>query len=227
MTNEKEMEVVRKEVVGFVQQAQGLTVVTKEDYQLAVLLRNRIKEARGRWVSYWKPVKDSAYATWKGLCAKENEGTVVCDNAVQVVDGKALPWKAEADRKIAEEQARIQAIASEKARRERERLEKEAEKLKSPELKAARLEQAAAVVDPVISLESATAGVEGGGTRKLWQGTVVDMAALIAAAGPGTVAASFLEVNEKAVRAFAVSTKGKVAVSGVEFKEVVGFSGRA
>jgi hypothetical protein len=50
------------------------------------------------------------------------------------------------------------------------------------------------------------------------------MAALIAAAQPGTTAASLLMVNEKALRAFAISTKGKVAVPGVKFTEVESLS---
>jgi len=118
----------------------------------------------------------------------------------------------------------LQAISDEKARKEKERLEKEAGKLKTPELKQARLEEAAEVVAPVITVASPVIDVNGASSRRIWKGDVTDIAALIAAAVPGSVAASFLQVNQKAVDSFSRSTKGTVAVAGVRFYEEEGLS---
>jgi hypothetical protein len=224
MSNEKELEVVRTEAANVVQWANQLVVATVEDYKAVVVRLQDIKAGRIRWVKLWEKSKANTYAAWKGVVADEKVGLDVFDNAERTAKNKALAWKQEADRKAAEEQRRLQAIADEKARKERERLEKAAEKLKTPELKEARLEEAATVEAPVITVAPPTLDIAGQSSRKTWKGEVVDMAALIAAAQPGTIAASFLEVNEKTLRAFAISTKGKVPVAGVEFKEVESLS---
>jgi Skp family chaperone for outer membrane proteins len=224
MANEKELEVVRSEAANVVQWANQLVVSTVEDYKGVVARLQDIKAIRSKWVAYWAPLKEKAHGAWKEIVQKEKEGTDVCDNAERTAKNKALAWKQEADRKAAEEQRKLQAVADEKARKERERLEKAAEKLKTPELKEARLEEAATVEAPVITVAPPTLDIAGQSSRKTWKGEVVDMAALIAAAGPGTVAASFLQVNEKTLRAFAISTKGKVAVAGVKFTEVESLS---
>lgn len=224
--DEKALAVVSTEVSLAVQAAQQVSVVTKEDYIAAIALRNRVKTARASWVAYWKELKDSAYATWKGLCAKENEKTVILDQILAVVDQKALDWKQAADRKIAEEQARLNAAAQEKARREKEAAIKAAEKLKTPELKEARLAEAETIIPPEIILESATAGVKGASSRKTWKAKLVDLRVLIESAKSGTVSESLLDFNQKAADAFARSTKGKIFIPGVEFFEEESLSSR-
>ncbi len=86
------------------------------------------------------------------------------------------------------------------------------------------LEQAASIEAPVVTVQSAAAEITGASGRKTWKAEVTDMAVLIASATPGSVAASFLEVNQKAADAFARSTKGTVAVAGVKFMEVESLS---
>ncbi len=220
MANENELEVLQKEVANVESRIGSLQIVTKEDYQNAINFGNKVKEVKRDWIAYWKDTKESAHTTWKNIVAKEKEKVDICDKALKLVNDKTLAWEEEANRKTREEEARINAEAQEKARREKEAAIKAAEKLKTPELKAARLEEAEQIQPPEIILEKPTHGVVGAITKTTWKGEVVDMSSLIAAAKPGTVAAGFLEVNEKAVRAFAVSTKGKVTVPGVKFTEV-------
>lgn len=220
MESGRELEVLQKEITDMVVRVESLPCVTKEDYQNAINFGNKIKEYKKDWVAYWEKPKASSYAAWKDIVAKEKEKTDICDKALAAVNKKTLAWEDEENRKIAEEQRRLNAEAEEKSRREREAAIKAAEKLKTPELKAARLEEAEQIQPPEIVLEKPTYGVVGAITKTTWKGEVTDMAALIAAAGPGTIAASFLEVNEKAVRSHAVNTKGKVPVAGVKFTEV-------
>ena len=217
---ENEIEVVRQEITDIEARIGSLVLVTKDDYQGAINFGNQIKAAKRKWVAYWEKPKAKSYAAWKEIVGMEKEKTDICDKALKMVNDKTLAWEAEANRKIKEEEARINAAAQEKARREQEAAIKAAEKLKTPELKAARMAEAEQIRAPEIILEKPTFGVEGAITKTTWKGEVVDMAALIAAAQPGTVAAGFLEVDEQAVRRFAVSTKGKVTVPGVKFVEV-------
>ena len=198
--------------------AAGLVVSNAEEYKRAVEGLRGIKALRKQWVTFWAPMKEKAYGAWKEIVAKEKQGTDLFDKAENIVKMKAIAWKTDADRKAAEEQRRLQAEADEKARRERERLAREAARLKTPEKQAERLEQAAAVQAPVVTMQAETK-LDGAHTRTIWRARLVNESDLIAAAKPGTVAASFLSFNQKAADAFARSTKGAVSVPGVEFIE--------
>jgi len=217
---ENEIEVVRTEAAGIADWANRLVVQTKDDYQAAVGRLQEIKAIRKRWTDYWAPVKASAHEAWKGIVAKEKAGTDICDRAEQTAKTKALAWAQAEQEKQAAEQRKLQAQADEAARRERERLEREAAKLKTPEKIQERLEQAAAVQAPVITLQTPTAGVQGAATRKTWKGEVTDLAALLQAAVPGSVAAGLVMANQKAIDGLARATKGVVSVPGVRFYAV-------
>lgn len=129
-------------------------------------------------------------------------------------------YDAEQERIRMEEQRRLQAEADERARKERERLEREASKLKTPELREARLEAAAAVVAPVVTMPTAPR-VDGESKRVTWKARLVDRCAFIrAAAAAGRF--EFLVVDEPALNAFARRTMGEVALTGVEFYKETG-----
>jgi hypothetical protein len=131
----------------------------------------------------------------------------------------ALAYDAERERIRREDQRRLQAIADETARKERERLEKEAAKLKTPEKREAKLEQAAAVVAPVVTI-AAPEKPKGESTRKLWRARLTDKAALIQAAAQGNeIAASCLAFDQKAANTFA-SRIHAVPVPGIDWYDV-------
>lgn len=225
--NEKAVAELRGQSSVILAWASQLAVATKQDADGAMLRLSEIKGIRKKWTDYWKPLKDAAKAAHAAICEKEKEGTSVMDEAEQTVKGKVLAWQQAERAKAEEAQRKAQAEAEEKARRERERLEKEAARLKTPELRQERLEQAAAVVAPVITVEAPVAAAAGTATRSTWKAEVVDIAALIAAASPGTVAASLLAFDQKAADAFARATKGRTPVPGVRFREIETLSVRA
>ena len=210
------IEKVREDVGKMSVWANGLAVTTEEDYKKAFAGIRKIKAIRLEWVIYWEDLKKDAYDAWKGVVARESAGTKICDESEKTAKLKADKWRCEQERIAAEQQRKLQAIADEKARRERERLEKEAEKLKTPELKEERMEEAAAVVAPEVKIEG-PAKVEGVSVSMKWKARVTDINALIKAAKPGSVASTFVEFNSKSATAFAKSTRGKVEVPGVEF----------
>jgi hypothetical protein len=215
-----EVEVVQAEATGIMAWAEGLKVQSRDDYQGAIAELGRIKATRAKIVEYWAGAKAAAYSAWKQVVAKEKQMTDICDKAERMVKDKALAWKGVADRLAAKEAAKAQAIADEKARRERERLEREAAKLKTPEKVAERLAEAEMVQAPVVAAADPTAGVQGAATRKTWKGEVTDLAALLQAAVPGSVAAGLVMANQKAIDGLARATKGVVSVPGVRFYAV-------
>ena len=206
--------------------ARDVFVETKADADQAMMRLSELKGIRAKWVAYWKPLKDAAKAAHSAICGKENEGTAIIDDAERTVKGKVLAWQQAERAKAEEAQRKAQAEADEAARRERERLEKEAARLKTPEKKQERMEQAAAVVAPVISVQAPVVEAAGTGVRKTYKAECADMSALIAAAVPGSLAASFLVFDQKAADAFARATKGKTPVAGVRFREVESLSVR-
>jgi hypothetical protein len=215
---EQSIEIVKQEASKIMNWANGLVVSNAEEYRLALEKVKEIKAARNRWISCWADLKAKTYSAWKEVVGNEKAGTDILDKAEEIAKQKADTWLQEEEGKAQEEQRRLQAIADENARKERERLEKQASKLKTPELKEERMAQAEMVEAPVIKVETPQA-VEGASVRKTWKARLVDMDALIASATPGSVAASLLQFNERAANSFASSTKGNVKINGVECYE--------
>ena len=212
----KGIEVVKQEAGKLMAWAEGLEVRNEDDYKGAFAVVKQIKSIRKQWVEYWKPIRGNACKSWRGIKTKENEGTDLCDTAEGIAKNKAGSWRAKQEA-IAEEQRRkLQAEADRRARIERERLEKEAEKLKTPELKEQRLEEAAAVIAPEVKVEG-PAKVEGVSAKNVYQAELVDMDKLIKASVSGSIAKTFLKFDEKAANAFARSSRGAVQVEGVRF----------
>ena len=217
---DSELEVVKKGVSQLVFWASSLQVTTADDYKVVVERLRTIKGLRNRCTGYWKDLKEKAHGTWKDIIAKEKLVTDQCDYAGTIAKGKAIAWKQEADRKVQEEQRRLQAEADERARKEQERLLKRAETLKTPEKQDEARQAAAEVITPVVAVASPTVDVEGASSRKRWKAELTDKITLIFAAKPNSNAESLLEFNQKAAGAFARATKGTVPVPGVKFYEV-------
>jgi len=212
----KGIEVVKHEASLTLMWAEELEVRNESDYKSVFEVVKQIKVIRNKWLGYWGKIKKDAYNTWKDIKEKENEVVKICDETERMAKDKAGSWRAKQEA-IAEEQRRkLQAEADRRARIERERLEKEAEKLKTPELKEQRLEEAAAVIAPEVKVES-PAKVEGVSVRKSWKAKLVNMGELILNAKPGSVASTLVGFNQMEADAFARSTKGNVKVPGVEF----------
>jgi len=205
----EEME-IREEVDGIAVQANALAIVTPEDYQAASAWLTAVKAAQKRVTKLFGDMKAKAHAAWKSVVAEESAAMKPLDEAEGMVKRKMLAWQQAEEAKRLAEQRKLQAEADAAATRERERLEKAASKLKTPELREARLEEAAAVVAPMVTIPVATPVIKGQSTRKTWRARVVDVA---------IVPREYMVVNDQALQAFARATKGAVAVPGVQFRE--------
>lgn len=108
------------------------------------------------------------HRAWTSLIARFS----ALNDAAKKVKQAILSWQQAEEEKARKEAHRLQAAADEKARLERLRLEKEAAKLKTPELREQRMEQAAAVTAPVIHVAAPTKAVAG---QKRWKVKSFDM----------------------------------------------------
>jgi len=137
----------------------------------------------------------------------------------------AIEYDQERERIRLDEQRRLQAIADETARRDRERLEKKAETIKTPERREAILEEAAAIVAPVITV-SAPETPKGESKPKRWKARLTDKMALIQAAANGSeIAIGCLTFDQAAANTFAKSSR-IITVPGIEWYSETGLSMR-
>lgn len=218
MNEVTENEQLSNELAPVVAKASEIRITEPQHYTEAADFLKAIKGAQKRVVDHFSGMKSAAHAAWKRITATEAETLRPLERAESEVKSKMLAYSQEQERSRLAEQRRLQAEADERARQERARLEKEAAKLKTPELKEERLEQAAAVVAPIVTVASVKPVVAGIAVKKVWKARLTSIHALTGFHG-GDVRLSFLEFNQAAANRFAAATKGSMSVAGVEFYE--------
>ena len=211
MSEQVNVEVIRSEVAPVVMNAAAMVVTNPAEYTVASDFLKTIKGAQSKVVAFFAPMKQKAHEAHKAITTQESAMLKPLYDAENALKRNMLTFYAEQERIRIDAQRKLQAEADEAARKERERLEREAAKLKTPELREQRLEQAAAVIAPVVQVASVAPVVSGQSVRKTWTAKVVDVS---------QVPREWMVVNEKALDSFAKATKGAVKVPGVEFVEV-------
>lgn len=139
----------------------------------------------------------------------------VVDDAARTVKQKITAWQQDEERKAEEERQRLQAKLDEEARRERERLLKESEKLKTPELKEHRIEQANAVVATQVHVPAPAPVVR---AMKRWFVKSVDPVAFVKAAANDNSLLGYITIDQtKLARAKAANSM--IEIPGVVFEQ--------
>ena len=207
-TEQIEQRKLKDETTSVIQKAQMLQVGNPAEHGAAIDFLKTIKASQERVTGFFGPMKKKAHEAWRLICDGENEFITPLKESERIAKDKVLRFQFKAEQERVQAEREAQARADEAARKERERLEKEAEKLKTPEKKAERLEQAAAVVAPVIEVASEVPKVGGVSTTKRWKHRVVDVAKL---------PREYMLPNEKMLAGIATSTKGQIKIEGVEF----------
>lgn len=178
-----------------------------------------------------KPLQDAETSLKRNLLTFYNEQERIRQEEQRKLQA-AADEAARKEREKAESAARLQREKEAAARAEQERQERLAAQArneverqraaeaaesarKQAEAAAAKAEfkedTAASVIAPVVAVASVAPVVSGQSIRKTWTAKVVNLE---------LVPREWLVVNEKALDAFAKSTKGAVKVAGVEFVEV-------
>ena len=150
---------------------------------------------------------------WTGLVS---EFITPMDTARRQIKSNILKWETAEREKAEAEQRRLQAIADEAARRERERLEKLAEQRKTPEVKEAYLEQAAQVQAPVIRVAAPVVNIR---RQKRWVVKAVDEEAFFAAAAQDRNLRGYAEIDKNRL-ARAKSANPGMEVAGITFEQI-------
>ena len=211
-----ELSTLEREIAPVLQRANTITVRSQDDRNDAMEFLRAVKGANKRATEFFGPIVDAAHKAWKQTTASRASILDPLEAAEKRVKATVSGYDQEQERIRQEEQRRLQAIADEEARRERERLEKQAAKLKTPEKREAKLEEAAAVFAPVVHIVEPEKQA-GESTRKRWKMKMNDKAALIAAAASGNdLAASLLTYDESAGNRIAPTIKDVIKIPGVD-----------
>lgn len=210
-----DVQVIKSEVAPVVDQAASMVVNSAESYGLASDFLKRVKQAQVRVTAFFAPMKQKAYEAHKAITAQESETLKPLQQAESTVKRIMSEYYQTQERIRIAEQQKAQEAADDAARKERERLEREAAKLKTPELREHRLEQAAQVIAPMIQVATAVPVVAGQSVVKRWKAVVINV---------DLVPREYMVVNDTALQALARATKGAVKVAGVQFVEEVGFT---
>jgi len=210
---------LRQEVSPVVTKAYSIVVQNAQQYSGAAEFLKMVKDAQKKVKEYFEPMKTNAYQAWKEICAKENQMLEPLGKAEAEVKTKMLTFQREEEERRIAEQRRLQAIADEKARKERERLQKEAEKLKTPELKEKRMAEAESVIAPVIQVQPETPKIDGISTRSIWKAEVISKIDFVKAAINDQNLLALLEIDLAKLNKIAQATKGQISYPGIRFYE--------
>ena len=196
------------------QRLQIIAIVDQPTYDAAVSARTEattwLKSAR----SFFKGLKDPAYAAWKNICSNEN---TVCDpveTTIQQINRELVRYDQEQERIRREEQARIDREA--RARAEAERL------AQVEEMQAAGADEEAidaALEEPVQITHVAVAAPTYEKSKSVvmrdnWSGECFDLFALVKAVAKDRSKIGLLQVNQQALNQMAKALKGTMAIPG-------------
>lgn len=139
-------------------------------------------------------------------------------DAARLAKRKISAWQDAEAEKARREQERVQAEAEARTEAERRRLEKAAERLKTPELREARLAEAAAIVAPVVSVAPPPKVVV---TQHRWIISRLDKRRFLSAVGASETGAldGFVDVDETSMKR-AKAANPAMTIPGVEFKQI-------
>jgi hypothetical protein len=193
-------------------------VKTREDAEAAAVICEEIatdiKAVKGHDVlSKITGGLHTLHRRWTGLVG---EFITPMDTARRQIKANILAWEQAERAKAEAEQQRLQAIADEAARKERDRLEKLADTRKTPEVKEAYREQAAQVAAPVIQVAAPVVNIR---RQKKWTVNAVDEAAFYAALAQDKNLRGYVEIDRNRL-ARAKAANPSMNVPGITFDQI-------
>lgn len=201
MTDDK----TKQEIEVYRTRANEITVRTPEESQAAEALLGELRTRKKAWLAAVQDTVKSAHTAWKAAVAHRDSIAKPIAEAEKVIKATIAAYAFECKRKAAEERKRLQAEADARAEAERRRAIKAAEKLKTAELKEIRLEEAEAIVAPVVRAEPKPP------ETKL--SMVVTYGFEIT--DPAKVPTEYMIPDEKKIGAVIRASKGSVQIPGV------------
>jgi hypothetical protein len=200
------MSETKQEIELYKTRAESLTVTTPEEMTAAESILAELRRRKKIWLEAVEDTVKNAHAAWKAAVAHRDSIAGPIDAAERIVKDRIATYISDQRRKAEAERRRLQAEADAQAEAERKRAMAAAEKLKTPELKEARIEQAQAIVAPVVQVAAAVPETKLASV--VTYGFEIEDAAKIPA--------EYLMPDEKKIGAVIRATRGSVNIPGVK-----------
>jgi len=185
--------------------AMEIQVGTPDEMTAAEAILVELRRRKKVWLDAVEATVKGAHAAWKAAVAHRDSVAKPINEAEAIVKQRIAEYVYK-QRRIAEaERARLQADADAKAEAERRRALAAAEKLKTPELREERLQQAETIVAPVVQVAPDVP------ETKL--ASVVTYGFEIVSAAD--IPLEYLMPDEKKIGAVIRATKGSIKIAGV------------
>jgi exonuclease VII large subunit len=123
MSEDAQVEVIRSEVKSVVDTAKAMQVSSPAQYQGAADYLKAIKAAQKKVVDHFAGMKEAAHKAWKTITAQEADTLKPLAEAEGLLKRSMLTYQTEQEAIRQAEQRRLQAVADELARKEREKSE--------------------------------------------------------------------------------------------------------
>lgn len=137
------------------QRAESITVTDAESMAFAETVLQDLRRRKQQWLAAVEATVKASYAAWKEAVAHRDSVTRPIEAVERILKERIAGYVTEQRRIAAAEQQRLQAEADAKAEAERKRLLKAAERIKTPDLREARIMEAETLVAPVVSVAPA------------------------------------------------------------------------
>lgn len=196
---------IEQGIISLSDKGMALRVINNDTYQQAgeVLLLHKDMEKNIK--GYFKPLKEAAHKSWKGICDAENIELDKLKPVEQYLKLEIGRYQAEQEqiRKAEEDRLRLEALKAEEERRIAAAIQAEAEGYK---------EEAQEILDTPVFVPPPTVvntmpTVKGLATKTVWKFRVVNEA---------LIPRQYLTLNEAAIRATVTALKNAAKIPGIE-----------
>lgn len=191
---------IEEEVLVISNQTKDVVIKTEEDYIGATEMLKQIKSKSKEVESFFKEIKDNAYASWKAICNKEKLHLEPLSDAEKVLKSAMVGYQQKLDI-------------------ERKRLEEEENKKRAKEVakleKQGKSEEAELLSSQTVELVETTYKVSGVSYQVDYEVIVKDETKV-----PVSLNGIVLRpIDLSVVKKLAKDSKGKVLIEGIEIKE--------
>lgn len=198
-------------------QAQSIVVSNVDDHRYALHFLQGIVTLKRSITERFEPAKKAAHGAHKAICAMEKELTEPLDDARALVTRKVAEYDA-AERRRAQEEARVRAEEARRAEEERQIADAIAAE-EQGDTEQAELIMDEVIEAPVVTPDVQLAKVTGVSMRSTWRADVTDPMALIRHVAEHPEWVALLTPNIPALNALARSQKGQLSIPGVSAVE--------
>lgn len=187
------------------QRAEAITVHDAESMAFAETVLQDLRRRKHQWLAAVEATVKASYAAWKEAVAHRDSVKRPIEQAERILKDRIAGYVTEQRRIAAAEQQRLQAEADARAEAERKRLLKAAERIKTPDLREARIMEAETLVAPVVAVAPAVPESKLS-TVVTWGYEITDAAA---------IPREYLIPDASKIGAVVRASKGTIAIPGV------------